>query len=573
MRLKGFFYFSLLLLLVFASELPAQRGLFEYINYSGSTSSNGMGEEGSALRNGQDAFTFNPANLTYSDRLRLSLYHNQYQPSGFSYPINNYTAAFKFHGTSTLGVQYLKQDFGYVTTTSIDDPDGSGRSEHLYNYALSLGYAMKAAEGLSVGLAVKYAYMNMGGKSWNSLLYSGGLNYQPAILDKRINLGFSLMNMGFPIKDKMPSLSASNREETIWTDVYIPVSSMIHLALSAVPVETDYLSAAMQAGFGKYLISDKKDNSKPSYSGVLDDSRSSFAALFDDWHDFPRDASLSTGFSFEWKPLELGKGFSFYQNFYLGTISPGPKISIGNFYTHGAEIGIGYKEVSILMGYSGRWHYLQGYEYFNLPVFPWETFQFSFEWDINKYFSRESENKTPARLNNIIVSLAGGYNFRSGHMLSEYAPSDVKRNSFSYAFESAFYINRSSALVTALYYTSIPYEHRFLPGHADKEKFETVGINSAYRYHPAESISSFYVQGGPGIVRVNPVSWSYPKYMYKTSLNVAMGTNLELFSNNFIVAPELSYQLMLWPLSVSSSSPRLGGENQLALAVKIGRRF
>lgn len=563
MRFKSFFIFSILFLFITASRLSAQRGFFDFTNYSGSTSSYGLGEEGVALRNGQDAFTFNPANLTYSDKVRFSLYHNQFQYTGYGYPINNFTAAVKLNGISTLGVQYLNQDFGNIPTTSIDDPDGTkGHTEHYYNYALALAYAMKVSEGLSVGLAVKYAYMHIGTPSQKSLLYSGGINYQPEIFNNRVNLGFSLMNMGTPVKVKSPYVNPANRSEIIWLDKDLPVSSMMHLALSAIPVETDYLSTTVQAGFGKYLMNNGSD-----------DSQSSFSALFNDWKDFPRDASLSTGLAFEWKPLDLGRGFSFYQNFYLGEIAPGPMVQMYHYFTHGAEIGIGYKEFSFLMGYSGRWHNLQGYYYFNRPVFPWETFQFSFEWDMNKHFNRESESKTPAAIHNIIVSLGSGYNFRKGHMLSEYAASDVKRNSFSYSVESAFYLNRNSALVTALYYTSIPYEHRFMVKYVDKEKFETIGIYSAYRYHPLEALSSFFLQGGPGIVRVNPVSWSYPKYMYQTSLNMAMGANLDLFNNNIIVTPELNYQLMLWPLSVVNSAPRLGGENQIGLAVKIGYRF
>ncbi|MCU7524125.1 MAG: hypothetical protein HF308_06610, partial [Ignavibacteria bacterium] len=51
MRFKSFITFSILFLFITASRLSAQRGFFDFTNYSGSTSSYGLGEEGVALRN------------------------------------------------------------------------------------------------------------------------------------------------------------------------------------------------------------------------------------------------------------------------------------------------------------------------------------------------------------------------------------------------------------------------------------------------------------------------------------------------------------------------------------------
>lgn len=561
MRLKMFFYFSLFSVLIFSRELSAQGGYFDFTNYPGSTSTWGMGEEGVALRNGQDALTFNPANLAFSEKVGLSLHHNPYQLYG-SYPLNNFSAAFKLKGIGTFGLQYLRHNMGEFVSTTPDNPDGFGETQRYYNYSWALGYAEEVTDGLTMGLSVKYGRHVFGTESVHGVLFSGGLNYQPAIFDKRINLGFSLMNMGAPVEyEAMMYTGTSQNRQIVKVKSESPVSSKMHLALRAALLETDYISTSFQLGFAKYLIKDKE---------------SSFSALFNDWNDFPRDASLNMGMAFEWKPLDLGGSFSFLQKFYAGSVSFGPKGGSNSVFTHGAEIGIGYREFSFLAGYAGWWHSVSTYGFMR-PDFPSETFQFSLEWDINKYFKRESNSKEPAALKNMLVSLGSGYNFRKGHLIAKiYDPILKSRNSLSYSLEAAFYMNNNNALVTGLFYSSIPivFEIPSVSGTFKfKTKYESIGVYSAYRYHPLEVMLPLYLQGGLGIVRLNPVLESSPRYLYQASLNMALGANLDIPNSSLVVSPEFNYQLMFVPLLPNSSAPRLGGENQIALAVKFGYRF
>ncbi|MCU7496902.1 MAG: PorV/PorQ family protein [Ignavibacteria bacterium] len=561
MRFNRSFILSLLLLFTAASGLKAQ-GYMDFTNYPGSTSTFGMGEEGVALRNSQDAFPYNPANLAFSNNVSLSMFHYPFQIMGYSYPLNSFTAAYKVKGIGTFGFQYLKHDLGKGRLTSQNNPDGIGEVEEIYNYAWALGYAGEVTNELTMGLSLKYASQVVGAVSTDAFLFSGGLNYQPAVLNKRVNLGFSLMNMGGPIEENVEYIDPTNGNYITWGNEDFPVSSMMHLALSATPFENDYLSTTMQIGFSKYLMNEGRD-----------DSKSSFSALFKDWKDFPRDARLSMGLSFEWKPLDLGNSFSFLQKYYLGSVSFGSKEGGNSVFTHGAEIGLGYKEISLFAGYSGIWHNVDSdWGYFR--EFPYESFQFRLEYDLHKFLNRSTENKAPAALQNILVSLGSGYNLRGGH-LSTHSPdlnADAE-NSFSFSLESAFYMNRNNALVAAFYYTSIPYNVNYRTWRLIDTKLETVGIYSAYRYHPLEVLPMLYVQGGPGIERINPVLETNPKYFYQTSLNVATGANLDVPGSSIVVSPELNYQLMLVPLSDASSAPRLGGENQLAFTLKFGYRF
>lgn len=548
------------------SESISAQGEMDFVNYTGSVSTFGMGEQGAALRNGRDAFTFNPANLSYSSRAGFSFYRNPFQMY-YSVPLSNVNLTAKVRGIGSFGIQYLLHDFGEAMVTTPENPDGTGGKVSMYSYSLGLGYSREFSDEFSAGLTIKYAEQKYG-SSQSKLLLSFGLNYQPEYLYRKVTLGFSLMNMGTPVEYEIYTGTPWEREKTTEKSA---VASQMHLAVNILPFENEYFSTPFQLGLSrrinKIMINEPNRNS-------------SFSSLFENWSDFPSDTKLHLGLAFSWKPLELGKGYYFLQNFYLGNVSSGSKAYSSDYMTHGAEIGIGYSDFSFSAGYSGLWHRVQA-DRFITPKLPYETFQFSFEWDINKYLSGKSDQSSkPAALNGIIVTAGAGYNFRKGHLLPDDLGKfiDIKsRNSISYSIESAFYFNLRNALVAELSYTSMPIGYIYHPTEKYRweynTKYETVGLYSAYRYHPVEAFSELYVQGGAGIIRINPVWNSSPKYLYLTSFNVAAGANLEILNNKIVINPNLNYQLMFVPLAMAKQAPRLGGDNQFKAGVNLGYRF
>jgi hypothetical protein len=375
------------IILLLPAYLKAQESELDLVNYSGSTSTLGMGEQGVALRNGQDAFTFNPANLSFSNSLKLSFFRNPFQ-TFVDFPLSNLTASAKVKGIGTFGVQYLRREYGEYSYSTPEFPDGTGQRFHFYEYSLSLGYSRELSEALSVGLALKYGREEVI-SPLDAFMFSFGLNYQPEVFKKRLNLGFSLMNLGAPIEINTNNFNGTK------TTVKTPAPAQMHFALDAVPFEDELLSLNLQLGISRYLR-----KYYPSEAEV----KSSFSSLFDDWSDFPKDTKVHTGLAFEWKPLNLGQGFSFYQNFYLGSISPGPIRSASHYLTHGAEIVLGYKDLSVSLGYAGEWHRVEQYDYYIIrPLMPYETFQFSVEWNINRYINQYSEPKNTLKLSNIIL--------------------------------------------------------------------------------------------------------------------------------------------------------------------------
>ncbi len=48
--------------------------------------------------------------------------------------------------------------------------------------------------------------------------------------------------------------------------------------------------------------------------------------------NLPRDVTIHSGLAFKWKPLDLGGNVAFFQEFYLGNFTGGPKTDFNNFY-------------------------------------------------------------------------------------------------------------------------------------------------------------------------------------------------------------------------------------------------
>lgn len=560
---KFHFYIFAFVFFILQHSIYAQANS-DFTNFSSSIMSYGMGEQGAALKNSQDAFTFNPANLTFSEKLNIAYYYNPFHHfRDMRFPFSNVSASAELKNFGAVGIQYTHQNLGEVYTGSSGNPGGLAKTEYL-NDAITIGYAGNFSREFSAGISARYAFYTLGSfNSATSFRVNLGINYSPEFLSNGINLGFSLMNLGSPMTYKSKFVSGA-------LEFKDPTPSILHLALSAAPVKTDYISLLFQLGFSRDIS---------AYDG---EAKSSFASLIEDWKNFPRDTRVHTGLAFNWQPLSLGNGFSFFQNFYLGTFSPGVWSGNLHYFTHGAEIGIGYKDFNFSAGYAGRWHTVQPYAYtYFRQILPFEAVQFNIGWDINKYIQPGKAGRTPSPLSGILVSAGTGYNFRAGHLSPEssgFGKFDVKsRNGFSYSLESAFYMNRNSALIAGIFYSSVPfaYDISYPSGYKFewKTKLEIAGIYSDYRYHPLEAVSPFYIQGGLGIIRINPVAINNPKYFYQTAFNSAAGYNLDLFNNNFIITPEINYQLMLLSISRASALPRIGGENQLSMIIKAGLRF
>ncbi|MGE5402740.1 MAG: PorV/PorQ family protein [Ignavibacteriales bacterium] len=544
--------YFLLMFFCLSISLHAQYAL-NLVNNPGTVRSFAMGEQGVALMNGGDAFTYNPAGFSFQNRTRISYFVEPYT-AFVSIPTYNYTAMTSLPGIGTVALQYLRKSYGEIHYTTVESPDGDpSRSYSAYEYGLSAGIARNFSESFSAGAALRFAQSHIG-YSFNMVMLSLGLNYHPAILDQRLNLGFSLMNLG-GTTEAGPEIQIYGMK----IDNSVETPAIMNLGIYGKAVDNDYLTLGLELG------------AKRRISGNETEAKSSFSSLFSGWKFFPEDAAVNTGVEFSWKPLDLGRGFSFLQNYYVGTHSPGPDAAFYvEHYSHGAEIGLGYNDFSLTAGYSGWWHKRQP-DYYFFPDMPYETFQFTFEWNLGR---NNASAVQAAPLKNIILSAGAAYNLRSGQLIPP-GYTDKSRDGMSYNIEAAFYMDNANALVASFGFTSIPFAIGFknLGGYYLESSFETLIAGSSYRYHPLEALAPLFVQGGISLARLNlTLPYAQPKYTYEAALNASIGALLKIPGSRLAVTPEIGYLLMGTELEYlnSAAKVKVGGENQFSLSLKAG---
>jgi len=555
-------------LLFFASDINAQSTqAMYYLNYPRSISSLGMGEQSVALRTSEDALTYNLANLVFVERPMISFFHQPFQMAAsitdLHIPLNAFSVVFNIKNIGTFGVEYINWDLGEGVISTTENPEGDGKLYHFYERSLSIAYAREFCKNFSAGIQLRYVKSSLGPGSAENLFFSAGLNYSPQILDNKFNFGFSLINFGGTVD--YPRLNTA--EESFNSS---PPPSKLNLGVGFIPVDNNF-----------YFLQTQLAISKPFDQGPIQNrniprAESSFKTLFTDWDDFPRDATLHTGIAFNWKPLDLGYGFSFFQEFYLGNYSVGNKAGLNNFYTHGGRIGIEFDGLQFSAGYAGRWHNVHYPNYLQWK-FPYESVQFTFGINEDLLFNREKQEDNYAKPKNIILSFGVGRSFRVGKFKESslggptpyYAPhieEFTDENNFS--IEGAFYIDEQNAIVSNLIYNPTDYVVKFQGQEIAKTKIEIFSISSSYRYHPLKIFLPLFVQGGLSIVRLNPTSqYFYPKYDYKTALLFSIGANVAVYEG-IILTPFTNYNLML--SRDGNTAPRLGGFNQFDLGVKVG---
>jgi len=569
--LSQFFLMSVFIL-SFSTKIFSQAWYsqsFSSVEFPHSVRDLGLGMNGVVSSNSIDALTYNPANLLFTKNPTFSFYHQGFQLILNGIPMNDYSLYYNAGDIGSFGIDYSNWNLGKMGYTTPDSPIPV-RVENSYERSISFGYAKSLNENAGIGAGFRYGFASTAGINYNAFLFSIGAFDKFNFLNRNWHAGFSIMNLGPAVEFKVPGQPT----------FYELPPAFLSLGLSTKIIETKYINLPVSLSIAKPF--DKRaDNGE---------GQSSFKTLFTDWGDFPNDAAISPGFAFEWNTLNLGDGFCFSQNIYVGNYSDGVKSGLVNYYTHGIEMSLSYNELKLTAGYSGVWHNPRALNYLQWE-FPYETFQFSL--GVNPDFRNSSNeindnslSENSIKPKNIIFTIGADQLFRVGDAKSytiKYnglAYDIEQRNNIEYSIESAFYLNKRSALVMSFSYNSLPFDINYLGYNFFSMKIETLTLTSAFRYHPFEGLENFFVQGGLGIARLFqsidlmigriaavPI---YPEYYYTTEFNAAIGYNIE-FQNDIVLAPVVSYDLLLQ--DAWENHARISGNNQFNLGLRLGYKF
>jgi hypothetical protein len=524
---------------------------FNFVNYPHSVRTFGMGMQGVASTSNIDALTYNPANLIFTKEPQLSFYHQGFQMVGTSVPINDFSFYYNAGKIGSFGLDYNDWNWGNLQNTTADKPDAFNyQVKNPHERSISIGYAKSLSENLNAGVDLRYCFTNDFAINVKAYLLSIGINDKIQFLNRNWNFGLSIMNLG-----PAPKLSSPG-----YPDGYDSPPTLLYTGFTVPAIETNFLSVPLSASISKPFV--KRDDNG--------NGQSSFKTLFTDWGNFPEDASVSPGLALEWKPLNLGGGFSLSQNFYIGNYSQGIKGDFSNFYTHGADIILGYKGVKISAGYSGIWFNGLANSYIQWR-FPYETFQFSFSADEALFRKQAYSYSEGTSLKHVIVSAGLGQLLRLGNAKSQdiYGTNVHSENNLEYSVESAFYINESTALVAIVSYNSMPYKVNYLSYNYADTKFETFSVGSLFRFHPVENLKNLFLQAGIGVTRLNPVINTVPRYFYEPSFIAGVGYNI-IVNDQVIISPVAGYNILFRTSYLNAE--RIVGDNQFNLGVKLGYR-
>lgn len=509
----------------------------------------GLGEQGIAFGGIPEALSQNPAILSSIQDPSIHFYRHPYNALGRAYPVTAVAVGFKAGSLGSFGADYLGQEFGELRVTTAQSPDGTGETYELFQRSFSLAYAPPAGDRFAWGVQLRYAaegLPDLDARYASKLLFSTGILTRPDGLDNRVQLGFSLTNIRLAILRKG----------------LLPTSEQLNIGAEVTAVRHTAFQLAIHGAFTRMLggIYPFEDRS-PLYELVQ-------------WRTSPYDFVFRAGISFEWAWIDVGNDWSVLQALYLGLVDEGRQAGGRNFLTHGMKVGIQKQGFAISLGYAGRWHNIPRYPTYAfgiLPSLPDESLELTLNLGPHLLGNQKAmAGDFHASTNKIILSAGVSYLLRIGrakeHSVVWYRITTP--NGGMYSLQADFYFTERLALSTNFNYLPLLIKVD-LPGFGTLTEYnvETFVVGSGFRYHPIEEFLPLFMQAGFLILRANPIERTWPKYEYRSGLNIGFGWVLEL-PQHLVLIPGLSLTSVF--NREGDTPPRLAAFNQIEFTLRFG---
>ncbi len=560
---------ALLIVLASFNSLYAQSSAMPYLNLPRGIYSYSIGKQGVTSRDPVDAMLYNPANLVFAAKPQLTFNRQPaFIPNTW---FSSLSASMDVPETGYFGFEYTNYDLGEFVQTSDQGPQVIA-TFHSYEQAFSLAYARKFSNAFSAGIQFRYALdhfpsigtaSSSGIANYPAYLFSGGVRYDPVALRDRFSFGYALTNFGTTITYGDPSQAD-------------PPPAQMNLGISGDAIKNEFITMTLSIAASKPVNYRAWNPATQTH-----EAESSFKAFFDDWQHTPDDIDFHSGLSFSWNPISLGNGFSYFQSMYLGEISGGSYYGLADQFTHGAEIGLSWNDIQLALGYAGTWHYVNQEDAASFRAFmslPQEDVQLSLSAPLSSFQREKNTSIQPPKLSRIILSAGVTRMIRFGHFHTSesYGAGQYFPNTYGYGIEAAFYVTKTSALVSSFSYTQMDDEVYYLGNNGKRytnftAQIDNLSFASSYRNYPLTAFFPFFYEVGLGITRwESRKEKMIPKYYYKTFACGGIGALVKII-NNVELIPKVGFQSTLMP--VTGNAPRIGGYNQWNFSLNAGYSF
>ncbi len=192
-------YLKLFLLILAASTVFADGGVR---NGTGAASqllipvgARGIAMSGSSLSGstGLEALYWNPANLAIDGGTNVMFsYMSHIADIGVTY----FGVSTNLEGFGAIGLTLKSLSVGSINVTTVDNPDGNGRSFKPTFMTLGLTYSRLLSDRISVGLTMNYITETMDLVSSSALGFNFGVTYRNLANINGFNLAMALKNFG-----------------------------------------------------------------------------------------------------------------------------------------------------------------------------------------------------------------------------------------------------------------------------------------------------------------------------------------------------------------------------------------
>lgn len=200
--MRKFYSKSALLVCTVALSLHATAGNKDRIGQAGATEllinpwgmSTGVFGMNTSYVKGIDAMKTNIAGLSFVDKTEVGVAHSMYL-SGTKVGVNNLGIAQRVGNLGVIGANIMSMNFGEITITDYDNPEGSIGTYTPQFFNVQLGFAKEFSHSIHAGIAATFVSEQISNIKANGSVFEAGIQYLTGKRDN-FHFGITLRNIG-----------------------------------------------------------------------------------------------------------------------------------------------------------------------------------------------------------------------------------------------------------------------------------------------------------------------------------------------------------------------------------------